>query len=99
VVLAGTALAAWDLIGGRLVRPFDIAMRASYAYWIVCSKVTAAQPEIGDVRARRHPGWRTTDNLSRSLWGQFPRTECEHLNPNWCWDRCGGTDFRRHLSC
>src|SRR6266853_1138961 len=46
VVLARTALAAWDLIGGRLVRPFDIAMPASYAYWIVCSKVAAKLPKI-----------------------------------------------------
>jgi LysR family glycine cleavage system transcriptional activator len=46
VVLARSALAAWDLIGGRLVRPFDIAMPAPYAYWIVCPKVTAKLPKI-----------------------------------------------------
>jgi LysR family glycine cleavage system transcriptional activator len=46
VVLARTALAASDLIGGRLVRPFDIAMPASYAYWIVCSKTVAKLPKI-----------------------------------------------------
>jgi LysR family transcriptional regulator, glycine cleavage system transcriptional activator len=46
VALARTALAAWDLIGGRLVRPFDIAMPASYAYWIVCSEATAKLPKI-----------------------------------------------------
>jgi LysR family transcriptional regulator, glycine cleavage system transcriptional activator len=46
VALARTALAAWDLIGGRLVRPFEIAMPASYAYWIVCSKVVAKLPKI-----------------------------------------------------
>ncbi len=46
VVLARTALAAWDLIAGRLVRPFDIAMPVSYAYWIVCSKATAKLPKI-----------------------------------------------------
>ena len=46
VVLARTALAAWDLIGRRLVRPFDIAMPASYAYWIVCPKATAKLPKI-----------------------------------------------------
>jgi LysR family transcriptional regulator, glycine cleavage system transcriptional activator len=46
VVLARTALAAWDLIGGRLARPFGIAMPASYAYWIVCSKATAKLPKI-----------------------------------------------------
>jgi LysR family transcriptional regulator, glycine cleavage system transcriptional activator len=46
VALARTALAAWDLIGGRLVRPFDIAMPASYAYWIVCSKAAAKLPKV-----------------------------------------------------
>ena len=46
VALGRTALAAWDLIGGRLVRPFDIAMPASYAYWIVCSEATAKLPKI-----------------------------------------------------
>jgi LysR family glycine cleavage system transcriptional activator len=46
VALARTALAAWDLIGGRLVRPFDVAMPASYAYWIVCSEATAKLPKI-----------------------------------------------------
>jgi LysR family transcriptional regulator, glycine cleavage system transcriptional activator len=46
VVLARTALAAWDLIGGRLVRPFDIAMPVSYAYWIVCPKALAKLPKI-----------------------------------------------------
>jgi LysR family glycine cleavage system transcriptional activator len=46
VVLARTALAAWDLIGGRLVRPFDIAMPVPYAYWIVCSKAVAKLPKI-----------------------------------------------------
>jgi LysR family transcriptional regulator, glycine cleavage system transcriptional activator len=46
VVLARTTLAAWDLIGGRLVRPFDLAMPVSYAYWIVCPKTVAKLPKI-----------------------------------------------------
>lgn len=46
VALARTALTAWDLIGGRLARPFAIAMPASYAYWIVCPKATAKLPKI-----------------------------------------------------
>src|SRR5256886_7204842 len=45
VALARTALAAWDLIGGRLLRPFDIPMPASLAYWIVCSKTVAKAPK------------------------------------------------------
>lgn len=46
VALSRTALVAWDLIGGRLVRPFDIAMTASFGYWIVCSKAAAKLPKI-----------------------------------------------------
>ena len=46
VVLARTALAAWDLIGARLVRPFALAMPAPFAYWIVCPKVSAKLPKI-----------------------------------------------------
>ena len=46
IVLARTALAAWDLIGGRLIRPFVIAMPAPFAYWIVCPKVNAKLPKI-----------------------------------------------------
>src|SRR6202043_2878710 len=46
VALARTALAAWDLIGGRLVRPFAMTMPASYAYWIVCTKAAAKLPKI-----------------------------------------------------
>ena len=46
LALARSALAAWDLIGGRLVRPFDIAMPAPYGYWIVCSHAAAKLPKI-----------------------------------------------------
>jgi len=46
VVLARTALAAWDLIGNRLVRPFATAMPARFAYWIVCPKVNAKLPKV-----------------------------------------------------
>lgn len=46
IALARSALAAWDLIGGRLVRPFPLASPASFAYWIVCPKATAKLPKI-----------------------------------------------------
>jgi LysR family glycine cleavage system transcriptional activator len=46
IALARTALAAWDLIGGRLMWPFDIPMPVSYGYWIVCSKAVAKLPKI-----------------------------------------------------
>ncbi len=46
VALARTALAAWDLINGRLVRPIDVSLRMSKTYWIVCPKATSALPKI-----------------------------------------------------
>jgi len=46
VALARTALAAWDLINGRLVKPFDLALKLSNTYWIVCPKATSMQPKI-----------------------------------------------------
>src|SRR5215212_7677559 len=46
VALARTTLAAWDLINGRLVRPFRIALPLTKTYWIVCPKATASLPKI-----------------------------------------------------
>jgi LysR family transcriptional regulator, glycine cleavage system transcriptional activator len=46
IALARTALAAWDLIGGRLVRPFDVEMPVPFAYWIVCPKASAKLAKI-----------------------------------------------------
>ena len=46
VVLARKALAAWDLIGGRLRSPFQAPMPAPFAYWIVCPKVNAKLPKV-----------------------------------------------------
>jgi LysR family glycine cleavage system transcriptional activator len=46
LALARSALAAWDLIAGRLVRPFAVALPASFSYWIVCPKATAKLPKI-----------------------------------------------------
>jgi len=51
VALGRTALAAWDLISGRLVRPFPLALRLSKTYWIVCPKATAALPKIATFRS------------------------------------------------
>lgn len=50
VAMARTALAAWDLLGGRLVRPFREAMEAPFAMWIVCPKATADLPKISTFR-------------------------------------------------
>lgn len=51
VALARTALCAWDLLAGRLVRPFDLALKVRYAYWVVCPKVNADLPKIAAFRA------------------------------------------------
>src|SRR6266853_4304538 len=51
VALARTTLAAWDLINGRLVRPFDVTLRLSKTYWIVCPEATAMLPKVKSARA------------------------------------------------
>jgi LysR family glycine cleavage system transcriptional activator len=50
VALARTALAAWDLILGRLVRPIDISLRTSHTYWIVSPTATSGVPKIASFR-------------------------------------------------
>jgi len=50
IALARTTLAAWDLIGGRIVRPFDLSWRPAGTYWIVCPKATAKVTKIGRFR-------------------------------------------------
>lgn len=52
IALARTALAAWDLLSGRLVRPFPQVLQAPYALWIVCPISAAALPKIATFR-----GW------------------------------------------
>ena len=50
IALARTALAAWDLINGRLVRPVDDSLRMANTYWIVCPKVAWNVPKIATFR-------------------------------------------------
>lgn len=50
IALARTALAAWDLINGRLARPIDVALRMTNSYWIVCPKVTSNVPKVATFR-------------------------------------------------
>ena len=50
VALARTTLAAWDLISGRIVRPFDLSWRPVGTYWIVSPKATAKIEKIGRFR-------------------------------------------------
>jgi LysR family glycine cleavage system transcriptional activator len=70
IALARTTLAAWDLINGRLVRPFPESLRLSKTYWFVCPKATASLLKITtfrdwllaeasrDVRQLKKPGSR-----------------------------------------
>jgi LysR family transcriptional regulator, glycine cleavage system transcriptional activator len=46
IALARTALAAADLINGRLVRPFQTSLSLKNTYWIVCPKAASALPKI-----------------------------------------------------
>jgi LysR family glycine cleavage system transcriptional activator len=50
VALARTALAAWDITHGRLLRPVDVSLAMPNTYWIVCPKVTADIPKIASFR-------------------------------------------------
>jgi LysR family glycine cleavage system transcriptional activator len=50
IALARTALAAWDLIHGRLVRPVDVSLRMANTYWIVCPKAASNVPKIATFR-------------------------------------------------
>jgi LysR family glycine cleavage system transcriptional activator len=73
IALARTTLAAFDLINGRLVRPFAESLRLSKSYWIICPKATAALPKINtfrdwlvseaasDMRQLRKSGWNLKD--------------------------------------
>ena len=73
IALARTTLAAFDLISGRLVRPFAETLRLSRNYWIVCPKATSALPKIvtfrnwllaeaaDDMRQLRKLGWQAKD--------------------------------------
>ena len=69
IALARTTLSAYDIINGRLVRPFAEALRLSKTYWIVCPRATANLPKIhtfrewllgqaaDDLRRLRKLGW------------------------------------------
>lgn len=46
VALARTALAAQDLIAGRLVQPFGPALPAPFAYYIVSPLPLASRPKV-----------------------------------------------------
>jgi LysR family glycine cleavage system transcriptional activator len=50
IALARTALAAWDILNGRLVKPIDISLRMANTYWIVCPKAASNAPKIATFR-------------------------------------------------
>jgi LysR family glycine cleavage system transcriptional activator len=50
VALARTALAAFDIINGRLVRPIDVSLRMANTYWIVGPKAASSLPKIATFR-------------------------------------------------
>jgi LysR family glycine cleavage system transcriptional activator len=50
IALARTALAAWDLINGRLIKPIDVSLRMANTYWIVGPKATSRMPKIATFR-------------------------------------------------
>jgi LysR family glycine cleavage system transcriptional activator len=50
IALARTALAALDLINGRLVQPVDVSLRMANTYWIVCPKSVSTVPKIATFR-------------------------------------------------
>jgi LysR family glycine cleavage system transcriptional activator len=50
IALARTTLAAWDLINGRLVRPFAVELPLSRSYWIVCPRAASTQPKLAAFR-------------------------------------------------
>src|SRR6201994_4910759 len=50
IALARTALAAWDLVNGRLVRPIDVSLRMANTYWFVCPKAVSNLPKVAAFR-------------------------------------------------
>jgi LysR family glycine cleavage system transcriptional activator len=50
IVLARTTLSAWDMLNGRLLRPFATSLRLANTYWIVCPQATAMLPKIKTAR-------------------------------------------------
>jgi LysR family glycine cleavage system transcriptional activator len=46
IALARTALAAWDMLSGRLIKPIDVSLRMANTYWIVCPKAASTAPKV-----------------------------------------------------
>lgn len=50
VALGRTALLSEDLASGRLIKPFDIALKADYAYYVVYPPHAAERPKVAAFR-------------------------------------------------
>jgi LysR family transcriptional regulator, glycine cleavage system transcriptional activator len=50
ITLARTALAAWDMLNGRLIKPIDVSLRMANTYWIACPKAASNAPKIATFR-------------------------------------------------
>jgi LysR family glycine cleavage system transcriptional activator len=50
VALARSALVSRNLVSGRLVRPFELALKVDYAYWIVCPTPNASLAKVSAFR-------------------------------------------------
>ncbi len=50
IALARTTLAAWDLLEGRIVRPFALSWQPDNTYWILSPKATAKDAKISRFR-------------------------------------------------
>ena len=50
VALARGALAAGDIVAGRLIKPFDIVISAKNAYYVVSPKATSHHPKVAAFR-------------------------------------------------
>lgn len=50
IALARTALAAWDIVNGRLVRPIDVSLRMANTYWFVCPKAVSNVAKVAAFR-------------------------------------------------
>jgi LysR family glycine cleavage system transcriptional activator len=46
VVLGNTSLVAYDLAAGRLVRPFELALKVQFAYYVVSPRSTSELPLV-----------------------------------------------------
>ena len=77
VTLARTTLAAWDLINGRLIRPFALALPLAKSYWIVTQGIRRAAedrhlPRLAARRSRRRRAARRGARRLRGP-GAWPR--------------------------